>query len=180
LDEALGAIFRLAGSPLDPNAVDLAVEPEGYRLSVRLSGLESALPVRLERLRGFVGRPGTELEVVSGATEPSAWERVREMEWFPAAWSLVKIPLTPRRIPDLEAALASTQSLRRYSAGGQLLWLATPEPLQALHERLIAQGFSGLAVFGPSGLIRLGVRAGAGFERRVKAALDPAGRFVEV
>jgi hypothetical protein len=105
---------------------------------------------------------------------------MREMDWVPPGWALVKVPLTPRRIPDMEAALVGMKSVRRYSAGGQLLWLATPDRLQALHERLVAQGLSGLVVFGPPGLIRLGVRIGANFEQRIKKALDPAGYFVEV
>jgi len=70
--------------------------------------------------------------------------------------------------------------LRRYSAGGQLLWMATPDPIQGLHERLIDHGFSGLVVFGPPGLTRLGVRIGADFEGLVKTALDPSDRFVKV
>jgi hypothetical protein len=102
------------------------------------------------------------------------------MDWIPAGWALVKIPLTPRRIPDLEAALAGLQSLRRYSAGGQLLWLATPDPIPALHERLFEGGFSGLVVLGPPEITRLGVRIGAAFERLVKSALDPSDRFIKV
>ena len=56
LDEALETIYRLARSPLDPNAVDLEVEEtaqpgEGYRLIVRLTGLESSLPARQDLLK---------------------------------------------------------------------------------------------------------------------------------
>jgi glycolate oxidase FAD binding subunit len=180
LDEGLEAIFRMAVSPLDPNAVELESEHEGYRLSVRLTGLESALPARLDRLQTLVSQHESAVEIIRNSEETRFWEQMREMEWIPSGWALVKIPLTPRRMPDMEAALAGMESLRRYSAGGQLLWLATPDPIPALHERLFAKGFSGLVVFGPPGQIRLGVRNGSTFEGRVKKALDPAGRFVEI
>lgn len=190
LDEALEVIYRLAKSPLDPNAVDLEVEEavqpagtaaeKGYRLVVRLTGSESALPARLDRLKGLVAQPGMALDLLRGPQENQYWERAREMNWVPSGWALVKIPLTPRRIPDLEGALAGLQSLRRYSAGGQLLWLATPDPIQGLHERIFDHGFSGLVVFGLPGLTRLGVKIGAPFEQLVKTALDPSDRFVKV
>ena len=190
LNEALETIYRLAKSPLDPNAVDLEVEDAarqtaakpgaGYQLVVRLTGLESAMPARLDRLVAIVDRPEIAIDLIRGSEENQYWERAREMDWIPSGWSLVKIPLTPRRIPDLEAALAGMHSLRRYSSGGQLLWLATPDPVQAVHERLLERGFSGLVVFGAPGLIRLGVRTGAAFEQLVKTALDPSDRFVKV
>jgi len=190
LDEALQSIYRLAMSPLDPNAVDLEVETAeqgadakpgtGYRLVVRLTGLASALPARLDHLKALLDQPAVAMELLRGSEENQLWERVREMDWVPSGWALVKIPLTPRRIPDLESALAGMQSTRRYSAGGQLLWMATPDPIHVLHDQLFNHGFSGLVVFGPPGLTRLGVRIGAGFEGLVKTALDPSDRFVKV
>jgi glycolate oxidase FAD binding subunit len=181
LEEALAAIYRLGASALDPNAVDLVVEAgRGYRLFIRLGGLERAMPARLDRLRELVGQTSGVVEALRGPEESDLWEHAREMAWVPAGWALVKIPLTPRRIPILEETLAGLQTVRRFSAGGQLLWLSTPEPLPALHQRLGERGFSGLVVFGPPGMTRLGARTGASFERRVKMALDPAARFAEV
>ena len=185
LEDALEAILRLAGSPLDPNAVDLVVEEGdepsgGYRLVVRLTGLESALPARLNRLKAIVNQPGFGMDLLDGPQENLLWEQAREMDWVPSGWALLKIPLTPRRIPDLETTLAGLKNLRRYSSGGQLLWMATPDPIPALNEQLAEKGFSGLVVFGPPDLTRLGVRIGASFERLVKAALDPSDRFVKV
>ena len=177
-------------SALDPNAVELevveAVQPTdaksgaGYRLAVRLTGLESALPARLDHLEALVDQPAVAMDLLRGSEENRLWERVREMDWIPSGWALIKIPLTPRRIPDLETALAGMQSTRRYSAGGQLLWMATPDPIPALHERLFDHEFSGLVVFGPPWLTRLGVRIGSAFEGLVKTALDPSDRFIKV
>jgi glycolate oxidase FAD binding subunit len=71
--------------------------------------------------------------------------------------------------------------VRRYSAGGQVAWIAwLPSALDGLDAALKALDLAGLVVLGQPGRARLGVRTAQSFERRVKAALDPDGRFVEV
>jgi glycolate oxidase FAD binding subunit len=174
--EALQVLTRLSTSPLDPNAIDIRLSGQKIELLVRMAGPESAMPRRLERLRKLAG----DIEVTEGPEEDNLWSQVREMAWVPSGWLLVKIPTTPRRIPMLETMLAGMECLRHYSGGGQLLWLATPASPQALHELLAGNGFSGLAVFGPPGSPRLGLRVGTPFEQRVKTALDPNRRFAEV
>jgi hypothetical protein len=72
---------------------------------------------------------------------------------------------------------------RRYSAGGQVAWIAWPGPVDDLDAALRASDLAGRVVLGqpgPTAPARLGARAGASFERRAKVALDPDGRFVEV
>ena len=84
----------------------------------------------------------------------------------------------PARLPALEAALAAIPSQRRYSLGGNLAWVALPpEHLAALETLLAQQGLAGLLIFGAPGNPLLGQRTGEAFNQRVKAALDPAGRF---
>lgn len=176
LDDALHALASLYASQLDIDAIDLEQGSSGTTLWVRLSGLANALPARLDRLRGLIGGG----EIIAGHDETRLWRNMRELEWVPAGWSLIKVPLTLRRIPPLEQGLIGRASLRRYSAGGQVAWIATPEPLQALDATLSTHGLSGLVLFGPARQTRLGIRVGAPFARRVKAALDPAQRFPEV
>ena len=91
-----------------------------------------------------------------------------------------QVPLTSGRIAALEQRLSGQPSLRRYSSGGQVGWVAWPESLQVLDGLLTSEGLSGLAILGIPGHPRLGVRAGEPFARRVKEALDPVKRFVEV
>jgi glycolate oxidase FAD binding subunit len=141
---------------------------------VRLGGLPDALPARAERVRALIGGG----EVVTDAEETALWHAAREFEWVPARWALVKVPLTPRRIVEVEAQLNTHPSLRRYSAGGNAAWITTPDPLQALDDRLSHLGLAGLVVFGTPGHVRIGMRSGQAFEQRVKAVFDPANRFV--
>ena len=64
-----------------------------------------------------------------------------------------------------------------------MAWLSwPPAALDDLDAALKALDLSGLVVLGQPGRRdqRLGVRTGQSFERRVKAALDPDARFVEV
>ncbi len=175
LTDALQGLYRLYASQLDIDSLDIEATPDGATLWVRLAGLRTVLPARLNRLRDLLGGG----EMLDGPDEATSWRTVREMEWAPAGWSLIKVPLTPRCIPALEESLKASAALRRYSAGGQVAWLATPDPLQAIDEVLAAQELSGLVLFGPAGRPRLGLRIGDSFARRVKEALDPVKRFVE-
>jgi glycolate oxidase FAD binding subunit len=191
LDDALATLHRLTASQMDFFAIDLEPTPDGatHWVWVRLGGLAAALPERLARLSGLAGGG----EILANDTDAVHWRSARDWEWRPEDAVLVKVPVTPARIAGLEAALTgpSTGSgyahpalfKRRYSAGGQVAWLAWPGSSDVLDETLRALGLSGLAVLGqaePARPARLGVRTGQPFERRVKVALDPDGRFVEV
>jgi len=130
LDEGLAELERLAGSRLTLAALDL-VPTEGRggaRLYLRLGGLGSALPERIGRVRsGLHGAP--RIDVLQD--DASHWEEVSEFGWVPPEHALVKMPLTPRQILKLDAFLADlkTQVPRRYSVGGNVVWLAWPAAL---------------------------------------------------
>jgi glycolate oxidase FAD binding subunit len=131
------------------------------------------LPARIDRVRTLIGGGD-----VAGEDE-ELWRDVREVKWLPQGGSLIKVPMTPKRIPALEAALPPS-TIRRYSGGGQVAWIATLDPPSTLDPILSDQGLSGLVLIGATDRPRLGVRNGDSFARRVKAALDPDRRFVEV
>ena len=170
LSEALSVVQRLYTSPLDIDSFDLELATTGTIVWLRLAGLKSALPRRIDRVRGTIGGG----EVIDD--DESLWSGVRELKWLPRGWSLIKAPVTPKRIPALDQALPAT-ALRRYSGGGQAAWIALADRAETLEPILIAQGLAGLVLIGAADHVRLGVRAGESFERRVKQALDPQGRF---
>jgi glycolate oxidase FAD binding subunit len=187
LDDALATLHRLTGSPMEFFALDLEPAPDGAILWVRLGGLAAALPDRLARLRALTGGG----DILMDVEDAACWRAVREFTWRPEDAALVKVPVTPGRIARLETDPVgpSTGSghahpgipVRRYSAGGQVAWIAwPPAALDDLDAVLKALDLSGLVVLGQPGQTRLGARTGQSFERRVKAALDPDARFVEV
>jgi glycolate oxidase FAD binding subunit len=168
----VAALVKLTSQPLDLDSLDLTPTAGGATVWVRLAGLAGALPDRIARLRGVLGGG----EQVTEAAEADFWRDARELAWVPAGWSLVKVPVTPKKIAALDQSLPS-QAARRYSVAGQVAWIATADRA-ALDATLTAAGLSGLVLVGPAGKARLGVQPGAAFERRVKQALDPGGRFL--
>ncbi len=179
LDQAMRLIIHASSSKVDLDAVDFMPVEHGVTLWIRIAGLVAALPARLERLQGVLGN----CTVLLGEEEKHLWSEASEMAWAPQGWSLVKVPITPGQVPLLESTMAASHPklLRRYSAGGQVAWLATPEAPVALDASLKALGLSGLVLLGEAGEDgpRLGLRGGESFYRRVKQALDPDSRFVE-
>lgn len=175
-EEAVDVLNRVASSGMDAHALDLAPGgPQCYAVWTRLAGLPDSLDDRLARLSTLLGRG----QIARDEQEAALWEDVTEFRWSPRPWNLVKIPLTPRRIPALEAALLALDpgALRRYSGGGQVAWVSTVAAPAALDPVLARLQLSGLVIMGPKSPVRLGARPDEPFERRVKAALDPAGRF---
>ena len=172
LSQALEAIRRLRAAPLDLAAVDL--EPPG-RLLVRVGGRNESVGARLDRVRELVGQ-GVD---VQGQEEHDLWDGVREFDWVPADWSLMKVPMTTSRIADLEENLKSIPYRTRYCAGGSLAWLAWSGPLDPLDSALAHLGLTGLVLRGNGDIARPGRRQDRVFSERIRNALDPDGRFSE-
>ncbi len=178
LEAALAALQRLYLAPLDMEALDLTVENGEAALWVRLGGLGHVLAARAERVRGLIGGGDVVGDGLNGASEAEHWRAISELAWVPPGWSLFKIPVTAKRIPALDSALAALTAVRRYSAGGNVAWVATPALVEAVHAVLTAQGLAGLVVVGPAGRPLIGAPTGAGFGKRVRGAMDAGGKWV--
>ena len=176
LADAVEALHRTQASPLDLIALEIGTAPSTTTLWARMGGFTEVLNQRVARLRGLLGGG----DMIEGEAERVFWQDAGEFTWLPNGWHLVKIPTTPRRIPLLEAILDGWVCRRRYSCGGQVAWVASPGEIEDLDRLLTANEFSGLVIRGPAGRPRLGVRVGDLFARRVKRALDPSSRFVEI
>jgi glycolate oxidase FAD binding subunit len=175
LAAALPPLQRVYTAPLDVEALDLVMGPDGQaELWVRLGGLSAVLPARAERIGGLLGGADT----LAGPDEAALWQAAGELRWVPDGQCLVKVPLSPARLPAFEAAVSQLSAERRYGAGGNVAWVAlAPGDLAGLEAALNTQGLAGLVVLGPPGRPGLGQRAGETFAKRVKTALDPQGRF---
>jgi glycolate oxidase FAD binding subunit len=155
LSAALQGASRLGLLPLDLDALE--IEPNG-RIILRLAGDSGTLDARLDRLNRDHG-------FTFSRTSDDCWAR-----W--ASERPVKVPLTPQRIPALDATLEGLGLARRYSVAGNVAWIerATPE----LGAALEAAGLAGLALDGP--VARIGSWPDAG-ERLIARVFDPHGRL---
>jgi glycolate oxidase FAD binding subunit len=178
LPSALAAVVRLNGLPLELFGLELAPGGAGWLVQIRLGGQPEGLSSRLERLHALLAQEGpVQTGVIEAAEEAQVWRAAREFSWLPAGCALIKVPITPKRVPAFDARLSGRQAARRYSVGANLAWLAWREPLVELDDLLRGAGLAGLVVHGVGGPIRLGIASGEAFARRVRQALDPAGKF---
>jgi hypothetical protein len=171
---------RLASAPLELFALDIEVVETNHTLLVRLGGPTQLLPSRLERLRGMLEQGETaagECQILEGAEEVEIWRAAGEFDWVAEGHSLVKVPLTPRRVPAWDERLGKRGAMRRYSAGANLVWVAWPGLPSELDAILSELGLSGLVVLGTPGHALIGRQTGAAFASRVKQALDPMDKF---
>jgi glycolate oxidase FAD binding subunit len=179
-EAALQMLARLSVTFLDLDALDLAASPEGVTAWIRLYGLASVLPAKTERVRQIAGGG----DLLEAANEEEAWRAARDFEWAPSGWSLIKVPITPSKIPAWEQAIGQALALegflRRYSGAGQVCWLATPAGSGRIDRLLTTHGLAGLVVLGQAGTVLLGNYQGRSFYQRVKSAMDPVLRFREI
>lgn len=179
LPAAQQAVFRLAAQSLDIDALDLEpAEGTAFRLRLRVGGLEAGLPDRVARLEAFLQgeQPRLPQQLLLGDQERSCWDAINSLSWVPHGVELLKVPLGPRQVPELDARVHA--AARRYTAGGGVAWLALQnvEPARTV---LTDMGLVGLRVLGPGGDPFVGLRRGMVLAQRVKRALDPSGRFGE-
>lgn len=174
IEDALEAVYKLFHSQMDLESLELRPSARSVTVYVRLGGLREALPARLDRLGKLLGGG----EILEGGNDVLLWNGIREFEWAGQAAALVKVPLTPARIAALDVELEKLNYTRRYSAGGQVAYIAGPDDLNGLHALLAAQNLSGLKLFGSPVHRFIGApRSNHAFAQRAKQALDAAQKF---
>ncbi len=206
LSNLLSALDGVTSSAIDLHAVDFAPAEEGWALWVRIGGLPNVLQERAQALQAVVSTGAGQtrrLSLYQDQEEESLWQAARSMEWLAQDMGLIRIPLTPQRIPAMEEALSgSRMAARRYSVGGNLLWLGWPDESTSesgeedssrdLHRLLLALNLQGVQLIGRarrSPIEGSGIDTDSGedpllgrplqnaFLRRIAAALDPEGKF---
>ncbi len=168
---ALDALSHLYTARMEIDSLDFAPDGEGLQFWVRLAGLADGLPARADRIRSLLGGG----EVLQADGESKVWQTIRSFDNIADNSTLVKVPITPKRISEIETQLNKMQ--RHYSAGGNVVWLKSQAFSPALHETLCNLGLSGLVVFGQTDQVRIGARNGQVLESRVKQVFDPQGIF---
>lgn len=176
LNDALEAQVRATSSALRLAALDIEVLDQGYNLWVRLGGRMDTMPARQDRLLATLESG----ELLQGSQELNYWRDVCELEWIKPDWTWIVVPITPRRIPEVEKSLSGLAIQRRYISGGQALWLGVGVDSQPLNETLMELGLRGLVLSGKMEVPIIGATETNPFLQRVKSALDPENCFVEV
>ena len=172
LSAALGHITGLNRSKFDINGLDFGPKRDGWTVWVRLGRFAAALDERMTALQQQVGGG----EILTGDADATFWQQANAFDWLAADAALVKVPVTPGRVAGLEKDLPVAAS-RRYSVGGNLLWLGWDKPVAELDNLLASHELSGLILRGASDSPWLGKQPGGPFLARVKTALDPDGKF---
>jgi glycolate oxidase FAD binding subunit len=179
LDAALDALVSLSHSKFDLDALDLVPGAEGVALWVRLGGLALALPQRLERLAALLNEQNhpRQIDLFSEDTPASHWAEMDTTAWRSTGGLLVKTPITPKRIRQLDPLLAARGAVCRYSSAGNTAWISWPGAADELDPLLRQQDLAGLVLDGPPGRPWLGRLSGRAMLERIAATLDPEAKF---
>ena len=173
LAEAVEAVARLNSSVEELFALEL--EPPGTLL-LRLGGIESVLPTRIQRLRALLDLPCALVD-----DEEDCWRREGEFSWASRDDSFVKIPATLAVIESLDSRLDELGVVRRYGCGGSVAWVCWPagESFEKLEELLLSAGTTGLILWRSedSSAGPLLNRKEGPFEGRIRSVLDGPGTF---
>jgi glycolate oxidase FAD binding subunit len=170
LSAALDAHERLRLANLDLDALDL--DAASATVSARLAGAADALDARAGRAARVLGRA---TDTLTGEAEAQHW-RAQSLACWPLAGATVKVPATPSGLAAVLDTLAPFGPCR-VSVGGAVVYLHTTQPMDALDAALVGQHRVGAVVRGAGAGTRLGVRPSPAFASRVRATLDPDGRF---
>ncbi len=174
--ESLSFLYRITGASMDVYAIDLVPGPESITLFVRLGGVEKSFQDRVVRVREILNGG----KLIPEEEESQFWRTAREFGWVPKGNSLVKVPITPKHVAELDARLLVDKATRWYSVGANVAWIAWPGEVEDLNNLLTSLHLSGMVVLGTAKSPLLGKRMGQTFAKRIKKALDPSGRWVEV
>jgi glycolate oxidase FAD binding subunit len=174
--EVINATFALMLSLLETDVIDVETYHDKPTMFIRLGGLEAALAGRVERLKAFLHKNSVVEAVEVIENDVQFWQSVNNLEWTSNYSSLVKIPITPRQVVDFEARLQSIPSKRRYTAGGNVAWVALNE-VSALTPILNEMQLVGLCIWGDTDSPYIGNLKGLEMLQRVKQVLDPHNVF---
>ncbi len=171
LQTALDAMTSVQCGRFDLEALDLESPSTMW---IRLGGFAEALPARIAALQRCIGRDS---DVLQGEDDGEVWRRAREFSWVSPDAMLVRVPLTRPHVMPLETLVARSDSIRRYTLAGNVALIAWRGSLDDLSLGLESLGLKGQVLMGPPGRSFIGAVAPNEFERRLRAVMDPDGRF---
>jgi len=168
---AVRVMNQLTHLPLDLCSLDC--DGDGI-LWIRVGGLSASLPERLQRIRALL----IGVEAIEQIDDDAAiWDAAREFSWVPPGASLLKIPVVPASIERIEQSLQGSRidSPRRYSVGGNVLWLSWRS--EDRWEELPECELGGLVLLGDAPVRWIGNWQDNVFFQRLKSIFDPDEKF---
>ena len=176
MEEAVECLLSITRMPIELYALEIIPRADQYYIYIRMGGIPETLLSRIDRLRMIVG----DGEVIEGEEEDEIWKDITNFTWLQSGELLVKVPITPKNVDDLDKYLAESSAKRHYSVGCNVAWVAWRNPIEALDVQLRNIGLSGLVIVGQVDKIHLGLEKSNKFSKLVKEALDPGNKWVEV
>lgn len=174
LRQALDRVSEIMLMPVDICAVEL--ESDGS-LKVRVAGDELTSQKLVHHIVEKLGT--SQYANWFGADEHKYWHDSSHTIWADCASALVRVPLTVSQIVALDRDLERLGCVRRYSAAGNVAWIALPDAhlIERLSDLLCQHQLKGLVVRGDSPVM-IGTDPAANFAKRIQRAIDPKGLFV--
>ena len=175
---ALRAASELTAGARQLDAVDVL---PGGRLLVRIGGDPQTLAPRCARLAAS-GITGPLLATHEDERDREIWADAAELSWAGEDVAAVRVPISLGQAVELEQAVAALNGTVRFALAVNVAWVGWPcdLPLARLGEALRAMRLSGVVLSGADAPALIGAPLANAFGERVRRALDPFERFLEV
>jgi len=173
LDRSVSCLQQLSGSSFDLDALELC---EGCSIYAKLSGIEDALPERIQGIKKLLAQEPDEIL----EEDTNTWTRLRDFQDFPSEGTLLKAPIRPSDIARLDNAVKRANGNSRYSLGGSIAWIQSTDDLGSVSNILQEAGLAAQIVRGEHLGKLIGSQANRAFTQRIKSALDPQGKFPDL
>ncbi len=147
------------------------------RLFVKLAGQPGSMDQRVNAIESHLSHQSDLLEPNSFHDQ---WHEGVRLDAPPPSGILVKIPVNPLSILDLENALAPYSTERRYSIGGYVCWLHWNNSIEELSTILTQLNLSGQVACGDTETPLIAADSQKPFYRRLKSAFDPDAKFTDL
>ncbi|MBL8888810.1 MAG: FAD-binding protein [Planctomycetaceae bacterium] len=183
IPEQLGGTIEIVTTllthPWDLDAIEILADSS---VLVRLSGHSEALLKHGQRIQSRLSK--YYCSFLTGAQQHQAWSAHSDWIWGEPNSTLLKVPLSLRRIFELDEALEELDIRRVYGSAGNVAWLQWETVLEQqagrlkrLHRQLLELRLQGQIVQGPCAHHFSGASNGRPFFDRLKSVFDPHGRL---
>ncbi len=174
--QAVERMARSAASRWELYAIDYDASVK--RLYLRVGGPVDAVNAIIKEIHHeWLGQ----VETLTASDSDYYWDSVRELRWLSKGGCIAKVPISPKRITDLQLKLDQVPRVKaHYSVAGNVAGISTDDAvgLFDLSKILRDHGLIGMTIIGDKDTpLWLGERPSTAIETSLKQALDPLKKF---